>query len=165
MIRKDSGFIPMTFHQTGCRNKSQQPYIHILHDLETELVTGFQMKVSISFCLDMSQISKLDMQLEGRSLVSRYQTQTSLSLYNGKKNMLKNNSFDVMQTVFFAFTQGSLQKNCIFYDIVIIRETTYPPSLIRTQKFMTSQSVLTYPPTPQKVIKIFSIFFGYQTIF
>ena len=24
------------------------------------------------------------------------------------------------------------KKNCVFYDIVIIRETTYPPSLIRT---------------------------------
>ena len=38
-------------------------------------------------------------------------------------------SYSILNTII----KGSLQKkNCIFYDIVIIRETTYPPSLIMT---------------------------------
>jgi len=32
----------------------------------------------------------------------------------------------------FCVREAIKKKNCVFYDIVIIRETTYPPSLIMT---------------------------------
>ena len=36
-----------------------------------------------------------------------------------------------LENVIF-WLREAIKKNCVFYDIVIIRETTYPPSLIMT---------------------------------